>query len=206
MNRYKQLKEENNQLLNQLGDSYQRIALIYVKKARGYAVRNEDTEVKIRDTLHILKNFSDDGAICSIAIPHESEFIESRVALLSKQYKDPDMIKGGIILAIIIIVAIGWYIVGEYLSREVYYSTPQNVQATILDDGQVEISWNQVVYANEYNIYYIVDNNQSAIYKTDQTKYSFILDKNKEYTFYIYVPGNDLFNQSEFAIYTYYFE
>ena len=67
-----EITKENDQLLNSLGDSYQRLATIYIKKARGYAVRNEDTEVKIRDTLFILKKHSDDGAICSIAIPNES--------------------------------------------------------------------------------------------------------------------------------------
>ena len=56
MNRYKQLKKENDQLLNTLGDSYQRVATIYIKKARGFAVKNEDTEVKVRDTLYLLKN------------------------------------------------------------------------------------------------------------------------------------------------------
>ena len=156
MNRYKELKKENDQLLNELGDSYQRLATIYVKKARGYAVRNEDTEVKIRDTLFILKKHSDDGAICSIAIPNESEFIESRVALLSKQYKDPDMIKGAIILAVLIILGIAWYMGSQYLSRKVAYSTPQNINVNILEDNKIEITWNQVMYANEYTIYYIV--------------------------------------------------
>ena len=52
MNRYQELKKENDQLLNTLGDSYQRLATIYIKKARGFAVKNEDTEVKIRDTLY----------------------------------------------------------------------------------------------------------------------------------------------------------
>ena len=60
MNRYQELKKENDQLLNSLGDSYLRLATIYIKKARGFAVKNEDTEVKIRDTLYILKKYSDD--------------------------------------------------------------------------------------------------------------------------------------------------
>lgn len=206
MNRYKELKKENDQLLNELGDSYQRLATIYVKKARGYAVRNEDTEVKIRDTLFILKKHSDDGAICSIAIPNESEFIESRVALLSKQYKDPDMIKGAIILAVLIILGIAWYMVGQYISRKVAYSTPQNINVNILEDNKIEITWNQVMYANEYTIYYIVEENTSAMYKSEENKYIFELEKNKEYTFYIYVPGNNLFKQSETASYTFKFE
>lgn len=206
MNRYKELKKENDQLLNELGDSYQRLATIYVKKARGYAVRNEDTEVKIRDTLFILKKHSDDGAICSIAIPNESEFIESRVALLSKQYKDPDMIKGAIILTVLIILGIAWYMVGQYLSRKVAYGTPQNINVNILEDNKIEITWNQVMYANEYTIYYIVEENTSAMYKSEENKYIFELEKNKEYTFYIYVPGNNLFKQSETASYTFKFE
>lgn len=203
MNRYKELKKENDQLLNELGDSYQRIATIYVKKARGYAVRNEDTEVKIRDTLFILKKHSDDGAICSVAIANESEFIESRVALLSKQYKDPDMIKGAIILTVLIILGIAWYMVGQYISRKVAYSTPQNINITVLENNKIEITWNKVMYANEYTIYYIVDENTSAMYKSEENKYTFELEKNKEYTFYIYVPGNNLFKQSETASYTF---
>ena len=39
MNRYQELKKENNELLITLGDSYQRLADIYIKKARGFATR-----------------------------------------------------------------------------------------------------------------------------------------------------------------------
>ena len=127
MNRYQELKKENDQLLNSLGDSYLRLATIYIKKARGFAVKNEDTEVKIRDTLYILKKYSDEGALCSVVIKNESEFIEERVKLLSKQYKDPEMIKGAIILVILIIITIGWVCVSKYLSRKVYYEKPSSL-------------------------------------------------------------------------------
>ena len=154
MKRYQQLKKENDQLLNSLGDSYQRLATIYIKKARGYAVKNEDTEVKVRDTLYLLKKHSDEGALCNVVIKNESEFIEERIKLLSKQYKDPDMIKGAIILAVLIVLSIGWVAVSKYLSRQVHFETPTALKVSKVENNKVTLSWNAVMYAKEYSIYY----------------------------------------------------
>lgn len=203
MNRYQELKKENNELLKLLTDSYLRIADIYVKKARGYGVRNEDTEVKIRDTLYILKKYSDEGAICSIVIKNESEFIEERIKLLSKQYKDPDLIKGGIIFAVFIVLTIGWVVVGQYLSRQVYFETPTALKVSNVENNKVTISWNSVLYAKEYCIYYEVDNNTSSTYYSEKCEFTFTLEQGKTYTFYVYVQANDLFGKSNEAVVTY---
>ena len=201
--RIQELKKENNQLLNSLGDSYLRLADIYVKKARGYGVRNEDTEVKIRDTLFILKKYSDEGALCNVVIKNESEFIEGRVKLLSKQYKDPDMLKGAIILGVLVVLAIGWVVVGKYLSRKVYFDKPTNFVVSNVEDNKVTLTWGNVLYAKEYSIYYKVDNNSSSTYYTEKCEYTFTLEKGKTYTFYLYVDANDLFGKSEEVSVTY---
>lgn len=203
MNRYLELKKENNELLNQLSDSYFRLAEIYIKKARGYGVKNEDTEVKIRDTLYILKKYSDEGAICNVVIKNESEFIEERVKLLSKQYRDPDMIKGTIILVILILLGIAWVVVGKYLSRKVYFEAPSGFEVSNVDENKVTLKWNSVVYASEYSLYYKVDNNSSSTYYTEKCEYTFTLEQGKTYTFYLCVTENSLFGKSEEISITY---
>lgn len=203
MNRYQELKKENNELLNSLGDSYQRLANIYIKKARGYAVKNEDTEVKIRDTLYILKKYSDEGALCNVVIKNESEFIEERILLLSKQYKDPEMIKGAIILSILVLITIGWVAVSKYLSRKVYFEKPTALVISKVEDDKVTITWESVLYAKEYSIYYKVDGETSSTYYSEKCEYTFRVEENKTYTFYVYVAENDLFGKSEEASVTY---
>lgn len=197
MNRYQELKKENDQLLNSLGDSYLRLATIYIKKARGYAVKNEDTEVKIRDTLYILKKYSDDGALCNVVIKNESEFIEERIALLSKQYKDPEMIKGTIILAVLIIVCIGWVAVSKYLSRKVYYEKPTSFIVSNVKDNKITLTWGKVALAQEYSLYYEVDGKTSSTYYSEECEYTFTLEYGKTYTFYVYVAADDVFGKSE---------
>ncbi len=203
MNRYQQLKKENDQLILTLGDSYLRIANIYVKKARGYAVKNEDTEVKIRDTIYLLKKYSDENAICSVVIKSETEFIEERVALLSKQYKDPEMLKGCIILGILIILSVAWVVVGNYLSRKVYFEKPQALIVSNAENNLVTIKWESVMYASEYSVYYEVDGQTSSTYYSEKCEYTFTLEEGKTYTFYVYVAENDLFGKSEEASVTY---
>ena len=203
MNRYQELKKENDQLLNSLGDSYLRVATIYLKKARGYGVKSEDTEVKIRDTLYILKKYSDEGALCNVVIKNESEFIEERIKLLSKQYKDPEMMKGAIILGIIVICSIAWVVVGKYLSRQVYFEKPTGFIVSEVVDNKVTLTWNSVMYAKEYSIYYKVEGESSSTYYTEKCEYSFVLEKGKTYTFYLYVDENDLFGKSEEVSVTY---
>lgn len=203
MNRYQELKKENNELLSVLTDSYQRIADIYVKKARGYGVRSEDTEVKIRDTLFILKKYSDEGAICSVVIKNESDFIEERVKLLSKQYKDPELVKGAIIFAVLIVLTIGWVVVGQYLSRKVYFETPTALKVSNVENNKVTITWESVLYAKEYCIYYEVDNNRSSTYYSEKCEFTFTLEENKTYTFFVYVQENDLFGKSNEATVSY---
>ena len=112
--RYQQLRKENDQTLSYLGDSYNRVATIYVKKARGYASKTEDTEVKIRNVLDTLKTWDESRININVVIPNESEFIETHVKELSKKYKDPDMIKGAIWLTVIIACCIAWVVITNW--------------------------------------------------------------------------------------------
>ena len=49
--RYKELIKENNNVLNALSDDYRKVGYNYVKKARGYAVKSLDTEIRIKEVL-----------------------------------------------------------------------------------------------------------------------------------------------------------
>ena len=52
--RYKELIKENNNVLNALSDDYRKVGYNYVKKARGYAVKSLDTEIRIKEVLEEL--------------------------------------------------------------------------------------------------------------------------------------------------------
>ena len=56
--RYKELIKENNNVLNALSDDYRKVGYNYVKKARGYAVKSLDTEIRIKEVLEELTNLS----------------------------------------------------------------------------------------------------------------------------------------------------
>ena len=116
---------------------------------------------------------------------------------LVTNYKDPDMIKGAIILAVLIVLSIGWVAVSKYLSRQVHFETPTALKVSKVENNRVTLSWNAVMYAKEYSIYYEVEGETSSTYYTEKLEFTFTLEENKVYTFYVYVGENDLFGKSE---------
>lgn len=202
--RYQQLRKENDQTLSYLGDSYNRVATIYVKKARGYASKTEDTEVKIRNVLDTLKTWDESRININVVIPNESEFIETHVKELSKKYKDPDMIKGAIWLTVIIACCIAWVVITNYFSKPVYYEAPKEFHVAREYKNDVTLKWREVENASEYVIYYEVDGSASASRTVLECEYTFDdLETGKTYTFYLYTKGSKVFNSSEKATVTY---
>ena len=53
------------------------------------------------------------------------------------------------------------------------------------------------MYAKEYSIYYEVEGETSSTYYTEKLEFTFTLEENKTYIFYVYVGENDLFGKSE---------
>lgn len=203
-NRYQELKKENDQTVSYLGDTYQYLADIYIKKARGYAVKNEDTEIKIRTVLDTLKNYDEQRIPLPVAIPNESKFIEENVKLLSKKYKDPDHIKGIIWLTVIIVFCIGWIVAGQYLARPVYFDAPTGLKVTKINDDKIKVSWREVDNAKEYVIYFKDETgNKSALRTISECEYIFEIDKSHSYTFYVYVKESSAINKSSESSITY---
>ncbi len=200
-NRYQQLKKENDLLLSYLGDSYQHLATIYVKKARGYAVPSEDTEIKIKLVLTELTKYDEEGIHITQVIPSETEYIEKNIRLLSKKYKDPDRIKGIIWVCIIIIASIAWIAIGKYFAQSVSYDSPKEFHIARVveknDKLEITLKWREVANANSYVVYYETDNNKSAERTVDTTEYTFTIEKGKTYTFYVYTKNNSVFGSSD---------
>ncbi len=207
-NRYQQLRKENDLLLSYLTDSYKQLAEIYIKKARGYAVREEDTEVKIKIVLTELTKYDESGIHITTAIPNQSEYIEKNIRLLSKRYKDPDRIKGIIWVCVIIIASILWIAAGKYFAKEVTYLAPKEFHiARVYENNnnmlEITLKWREVENANEYVIYYEVDGNKSAQRTVEGIEFTFTLEKNQTYIFYIYTKNNSVFGSSEVVSVTY---
>lgn len=202
--RYKELKTENDQICASLSDSYQRVALTYIKKARGYAVKNADTEIKIKETLSILEDYDTRRVPYNIAIPDVSDFIEPRIKLLSKQVKDVDKVKSIIAVSLFILAIAVWAGISIWSKKETLLATPDNLQVTTTSDG-IKLSWNKVEYADEGYITYYVDSNgrQSASYRTMNDYYEYNVDIDESYTFYVCAIKTDLLGQSKPAIYDY---
>ena len=99
--------------------------------------------------------------------------------------------------------AVVWVVVGKYLSRKVYFEKPTGFVVSSVEENKVTLTWNSVMYAKEYSIYYKVENNSSSTYYSEKCEYTFILEEGKTYTFYLYVGENDLFGKSEEVSVTY---
>lgn len=202
--RYKELKQENDQTCTTLSDSYQRVALAYIKKARGYAVKNSDTEIKIKETLSILEDYDTRRVPYNIAIPDVTGFIEPQIKLLSKQVKDVDKVKSIIAVGIFILAIALWAGISIWSKKETLLETPINLQTTITEDG-IKLFWDAVEFADEGYITYYVDSNgrESARYKTMNLYYEYNIDTDKTYTFYVCAIKTDILGQSKAAVYDY---
>lgn len=196
--RYLPLKKENDQSMSYLGDEYKRIAEIIVKKARGFAAKSVDTEVKIKDILLELSSFESKNVSASIAIPNLTNYVETKMKNFSKKYIDVDQIKGIIAVVILLVVSCAWIIVGHYLGRSVSLDAPKDFHISKVEDNKVTLSWTADDFTNEYVIYY-KDNrgNVSASRTISATTYTFELELGKTYTFYLYGKETEVFTRSK---------
>lgn len=205
-NRYIEIKKENDNTLSHLSPSYNRIAGIYVKKARGYAVKSVDTELKIKDVLTKLEDFDMRNVQYNIAIPDETTFVESNVKELSKQLKDPNRVKSIIGISIIILAIIAWVVISIWMRRETPNQTPQNVKCEEISPTSIKVSWDNNQYASEgfYVLCVSEDGQRYGYYHTIETTYTFNnLDTGETYTFYVKTVETEFFAESEDAVITF---
>lgn len=148
--RYKQLIKENNDELNQLSDSFRRIAYNYTKKARGYGVKSLDTEVRIKEVLDELTGYDEKHLDANIVIPNMTEYIEAHIKLLSKAPHFSIKIKEIIAVSILILCIIGYFVVNAYLNRKMPLAVPSDASIEVVEPDQYfRISWSENPLAEE---------------------------------------------------------
>lgn len=203
--RYNELKVKNNQTIQNLSDSYQKVALIYTKKARGYAVKNCDTEIKIEQVLDTLASFDERRVAFSIAIPNESSFIEERIAELSKAVKDPDRVKSIVIVSLLVLAILAWFVISIWMRQETPLQRPTNLKYEIIEENKIKITWDEVEFATEGYFVGMIDENgiRKGDYEVSECSYVFTVDLTKRYTFYVNARKTDLLAESKTSEITY---
>jgi len=148
--RYKQLIKENNDELNQLSDSFRRIAYNYTKKARGYGVKSLDTEVRIKEVLNELTSYDEKHLDANIVIPNMTEYIEAHIKLLSKAPHFSIKIKEIVAVTIFILCIVGYFVANAYLNRKLPLGVPSDAIIEITEpDNYFRISWAENPFAEE---------------------------------------------------------
>lgn len=198
--RYTELKNQNNETLKHLSPAYQNIANIYVKKARGYAIKSVDTELKIQIVLSKLEDFDMRNVKYNIAIPNDTEFVEGNIKELSKQVKNPDLVKSIVGISIIVVAILAWVVISVWMRQETPNQAPTNFICEKVSDTQIKISWDKGEFATEgyYVKYKTEDGIEKGFFHTLETSYIFVdMDTSKTYTFYLKTRETNLFGESE---------
>ena len=199
MDRYQELKKANNEKIIYFGEQYKNLAYEYIKQARKFAVKNVDTEIKIKDTLEYLASLDERRVNINSEIPNQEAFINEKIKLLSKRYVNKDYIKGMVIAIILLVIMVSWIIVSRYFARDVNFRTPENFNG-VVSGKQIYLTWDEIPLANSYTIYYVdEEGHRSSSYYAYEPKYTFDLEYNKTYTFYVYVTETSNFLRSETA-------
>lgn len=197
--RYKNLKEENDKILLQLTGKYQHLANIYIKKARGYAVKNIDTEMKINDTLLELDDYDSRNVSYENAITNDNLFIENHIELLSKELKDPNRWKTILGLTLIALFIILWGIISIWMRQETPGKSPQNLSVEKISNTQVKVKWDEVDFATEGYFVWKVDSqgHVEGKYHTLMLEYIFDVEPNNNYTFYVQTKKTQYLGESK---------
>lgn len=198
-NRYQELKNENNEILSHLGPTYQNIANIYIKKARGYATKTIDTELKIQDVLKKLEDYDFRNVSISSVIPSDTVFIEDNVSKLSKELKDPNRYKTIIWLVVIALVIIAWFVLSIWMKSDTSNLSPTNVTYELISPTKIKIKWDENKLATEgYYVWYVDSNNvKKGKYETINTEFIFTIEEGKSYTFYVQTIKTEYLAESD---------
>lgn len=200
-NRYQEIKKENDIIVSHLGDAYQRLATIYIKKARGYAIKNVDTELKIQSVLKKLEDYDLRNVQIGVAIPSETDFIETNIKDLSKQIKDPNRWKTILGLSLIGLFIIIWVVISIWMRQETPNQTPQNLKIEVISKTQVKLSWDENSFATEGYYIWMVDdtNKKTGPFEIVENEYTLTIESDKTYIFYVQTIATELFGKSEVA-------
>lgn len=179
--RYKELIKENNETIQYLSNSYQSIANTYIKKARGYAIKSLDTEVKIKKVLEELSSFDEKHIDVHLAIPNMSIYIENHVHKLSKAIHNKYKVKEIIAVTIFLLCIIGYFIANVWLNKKVPQPSPTNVNIAVManQNNCFYLTWDHNEFAT--NGYYIIIYEDDEKVKEVDVKKQVDTNTNKQY-------------------------
>lgn len=150
--RYKQLKKENDELLSYLSESYKKIGTAYLKKARGYAVKSLDTEVRIKEVLEELTSFDEKSLDANIVISNMTEYIESNINKLSKAPKSSITIKEVIAVSLFIAAILAYFAFDLFLNKKTEHFEPTNIEVSLArskGEDVLFIKWDYNQFASD---------------------------------------------------------
>lgn len=196
--RYLELKKENNENINKLTQDYQNVINIYCKKARDYGIKSEDTEIKIREVIKEVLNYSNAGLPIIEVIPIPDRFIGEKLQLISKR-NDHGKVKNIILTTIVVIFFVSWILVGFYMKRPHYLEEPQNLRVVKVSQNRIEILWDSVEYANNGYFLYWKKGEQDELeisIESGENKYIMSIEPGSIYTFSVKAKATDIFGES----------
>ncbi len=198
MDRYQELKKENNQSIIYLGDQYKNFTRTLIKKVRSFAAKSIQTEILLKETIDKIKEYDEKRININVVIPNPDEFIKEELQKYSKRYIDHDYRKGLIVLIILIIVSSAIITFQMIASRKPTFNSPSNFNYEIIG-SEVILRWDPVELASGYSIYYVTkDGHKSSTYDVyDSNNIRFNIEKDTSYTFYIFVKETDYIKQSK---------
>ncbi len=213
-NRYKELINENNERVSYLGDSYKRVADIYVKKARGYGIKSIDTEVRISEVLEELEGYNNKGIDVNIAIPSLTTYVEENVQKLSKAPSFVPKLKEIIAVSIFLLCLIGYFVISGIFNKKAELAAPTNISVVLEADKSFYITWIHNELATEGYYLEVYDGDNNLLKEVDVPmrvqegrQYvalkDLIYQEGTVYTFKIICEETDNYAESEEAIYVY---
>lgn len=207
-NRYYEIKKENNLLVTSLSGNYQILAKKIIKLCRKVGVNNVDTEVIIKNSLLILKDYEERLVEYNIVIPNEDIYLDSITKDISKKVPNKYLPKEIIASAIFCLCFIGFFVLIGWLKSDNYFATPTNIEVTKSDETSMKITWDEMYYTdNGYTVYYIGEDNIKSyeqVVKTNECYFTITISQ--KYDIYIKVNETDLIKESNWKKVSYDFK
>lgn len=197
--RYQELIKENNEIARFLPTTYQQLAMKIVRLARGKGVKNEDTEVVIKEILLELTDYANRNLDINIAIPNIDKYVEEKLTYISKKVPKKYLTKEIIAIIIFCTIFIGWIVLQQWLKSDIYFKQPENIIIEELENDKIKVKWDMIEFAGEYAIYFIdTENDQSHVISTKETECILQLPNVEgTYKICIYVKETDIYKQSK---------
>ncbi len=153
---------------------------------------------KINDTLKVLEEYDYKKVSFYSVFENESDFIDLNIQKLSKQVKDPDRIKTIIGVSLIVLFIVAWFVISFKMKQTPVAPSVENIKYELVTDTKIKITWDaQNIATNGYYVW-LEDSNGDiqGKYNVMEETYTFTIDKNKTYTFYVQIKKTDYFAAS----------